>query len=233
MDQPVSARQGASGRRVAFAIFGLLSVGFLGGCVETTALSGADSPEARAKVAANVLDAGGVRVALASLTGVPQPFENRLKDAFAAQATERNITLADPAKATFLVRGYVTAYPAAEGTTIAAVYDVFDAKKNRARRLEDDVVVKTDGADPWSGIDPAAIDNLATKSADDLAAFLITTPEALAAAEPASGSDPAARGASGRGVEARGDEATSGPGAGRTPAQAAKVASGVSVAALR
>ena len=140
----------------------------------------------------NVLGAGGVRVALASLTGVPQPLEDRLKDAFAAQASERNIALADPAKAAYLIRGYVTAYPAVDGTTIAAVYDVFDARKKRAQRLEDDVVVKSGGADSWSGFNAAAIEDLAAKSADGLAAFLVATPEALADAAPASGLDPGA-----------------------------------------
>ena len=105
-----------------------------------------------------------------------------MKDAFAAQAGERNIALAEPAKAAYLIRGYVTTYPAATGTTVAAVYDVFDANKKRAQRLEDDIIVKSDGADPWSGFNAAAMDSLAARSADDLAAFLTTTPEALAVA---------------------------------------------------
>ncbi len=198
MDQPVCFRRSASWPRLSFAAFGLLSLGAVGGCVETAALSGAEPPEAHAQLAANaaVADPHGVRVALASLSGAPQPLEDRMKDAFAAQANQRNINLAEPAKAAYLIRGYVTTYPAANGTTIAAVYDIFDAKKNRAQRLEDDVLVKSAGSDPWSGFDAAAMDDLAARSAADLAAFLITTPEALAAAEPAAGSDPGAMPAS-------------------------------------
>jgi hypothetical protein len=84
MDQPVSLRQGAFGRRVASVVFGLLSLGSLGGCVETTALSGNEIPEARAKLSANErgIGPGGVQVVLASLAGVPRAFENRMKDAF-------------------------------------------------------------------------------------------------------------------------------------------------------
>jgi hypothetical protein len=197
-------------------------------------LSGAETPEAHAKSATNAaaVDPRGVRVALASLSGVPQPLEDRMKDAFTAQASERNITLADPAKAAYLIRGYVTTYPVATGTAVAAVYDVFDAKKNRAQRLEDDVVVKSDGADPWSGFNTAAMDDLAARSADALAAFLITTPEALAAPEPGAGSEPGATPASriaGRQTAARAGAAPSGSAQG---AVVAAGASGLSVAAL-
>ena len=187
MDRPQSSLFGAVLPRVAIAAFGLVLTGALGGCVETAALSGAETPAPQARLAGN---AAGVRVALASLSGVPEPLENRLKDAFVAKASERNITVADPARAAYLIRGYVTTYPAAAGTTVAAVYDVFDARKNRAQRLEDDIVVKGVGADPWAGFDALAMEDLAARSADDLAAFLVTTPEALAAAEPEAGSDP-------------------------------------------
>lgn len=241
MDQSVSARRRASCPQIAFAAFGLLCAGVLGGCVETAALSGAETPEPHARLATRAagVNPNGVRVALASLSGVPEPLENQMKDAFAAQAGERNIALADPAKAAYLIRGYVTTYPAATGTTVAAVYDVFDASKKRAQRLEDDIIVKSDGVDPWSGFNAAAMNSLAARSADDLAAFLTTTPEALALAEsgsePAPGAPPANR-ASGRQTAARAASSglevvpeTAPPGA---TAQGSAVASGLSVAAL-
>ncbi len=235
MDQSVCFRRRACWPRLVFAAFGLLSLGVVGGCVETAAVSGAETPEAGARSATNAaaIDPRGVRVALASLSGVPQPLEARMKDAFTAQASERNITLADPAKAAYLIRGYVTTYPVATGTAVAAVYDIFDAKKNRAQRLEDDVVVKSGGADPWSGFDTAAVDALAARSADALAAFLVTTPEALAAPEPGSGSDtgraPASR-IAGRQTAARAGAAPSGSPQGPVVADGA---SSLSVAALR
>ena len=195
MDQPVFSHWRASASPIAFALFGLLCASVLGGCVETGALSGAETPEVHAQLAARAAGANpnGVRVALASLSGVPEPLENQMKDAFAVQAGERNIALADPAKAAYLIRGYVTTYPAATGTTVAAVYDVFDASKKRAQRLEDDIIVKSDGVDPWSGFNSAAIDALAARSADDLAAFLTKTPEAVAVAESEAKPPPARR----------------------------------------
>jgi len=241
MDQSVSARRRASCPQMAFAAFGMLCAGALGGCVETGALSGAETPEPHARLAARAtgVSPNGVRVALASLSGVPGPLENQMKDAFAAQAGERNIALADPAKAAYLIRGYVSTYPTATGTTVAAVYDVFDASKKRAQRLEDDILVKSDGADPWSGFNAAAINSLAARSADDLAAFLTTTPEALAVAGAgsgaASGAEPAIR-ASARQMAARAapSEQEAAPGTTMSGAMARRsaVVSGLSVAAL-
>ena len=236
MDRPVSSRRRTSPPQIAFAAFGLLCTGILGGCVETTAMSGAETPEPRARLAASAAgaDLHGVRVALASLSGVPEPLEDRMKDALAAQAGERNIALAQPAKAAYLIRGYVTTYPAATGTTVAAVYDVFDANKKRAQRLEDDIIVKSDGADPWSGFNAAAMDSLAARSADDLAAFLTTTPEALSVA--ASGSEPAPGAPLGNRAPTRQTAARPAPSeqeaAQEGTAQGSPVPGGLSVAAL-
>ncbi len=229
MDRPVCRRRGAFCSRLARAASGLLFAGALGGCVETAALSDAGTPEARARSAASASAASprGVRVALASLSGVPQALEPEMKDAFVAKAGQRDIALGDATKAAYLIRGYVTTYPAATGTTVAAVYDVFDAQKRRAQRLEDDVIVKSEGADPWSGFDAAAMDDLAARSADDLAAFLITTPEALAAAEPEAGLNPPAKPAnrtSGRQTTADAGPSRGDVGAGATASSAVSVA---------
>ncbi len=181
------------GRGLRFGVlnasFGAIVAISLGGCVESTSPTAeapsTNRPEARAT-------GRGVSVSLASLSGAPQPVEDRIRDAFAAQASERDIVLADPKKAAYLIRGYLTTYPAEKGTAVAVVYDVFDAQKRRAQRLEDGVVLK-DAGDPWSNIDDAALGALAAKSANDLAAFLATTPEALAALEPAQASVPEKR----------------------------------------
>jgi hypothetical protein len=132
----------------------------------------------------------------------------------------------------------VTTYPAATGTTVAAVYDVFDAGKKRAQRLEDDIIVKSDGADPWSGFNAAAIDALAARSADDLATFLTKTPETLAVAESggeAAPGAPANRALAGQTVARTAPSGPEVPPGTKTPgamAQGTAVASGLSVAAL-
>ncbi len=161
----------------------LLLPAVLGGCVElappdiATSYAGSSTPGSGLRPSASPR---GASVALASLTGVPEAVENRMRDAFAAQAAQKNITVADSQKAAYLLRGYVTSYPVEKGVAVAVVYDVFDAKKKRARRLENGVIVQSAEAAPWPGFDDAAISGLAAKSADDLAAFLAMTPEAAA-----------------------------------------------------
>jgi hypothetical protein len=78
---------------------------------------------------------------------------------------------------------HLSAYPAANGASaLAYVSDVFDAKKSRTQRLGDDIVLKGTAGDPWSLVDDKAVEAIAARSADDLAAFLSNTPEAIAAA---------------------------------------------------
>ncbi|VTZ49049.1 conserved hypothetical protein [Methylocella tundrae] len=183
MAQSSSSRRRNPQPRVIAGISCVILSASLAGCVETAPTAEAPQPLVKPVAAKQPTGATprGVSVALTSLTGVPEPIEAQMRDAFTAQAKERDIALGATQEPAYLIRGYVTSYPAEKGTAIAVVYDVFDGMKKRAQRIEDSVVVKGDGADPWSGFDVAAMNELAAKSADDLAAFLVATPEAMAA----------------------------------------------------
>ena len=127
---------------------------------------------------------GGVVVALASLDGPPQAISAQFAQALVAQAGPREIVLGEAAKARYLVRGYLSAYAVEGGTAFGYVWDVFETGKARAQRLTDAVVIKdSNAADPWSLAGEAVLTSLAAKSADDIAAFLSNTPEAIAAAK--------------------------------------------------
>ena len=86
-----------------------------------------------------------------------------------------------PAKARYLVRGYLTATPIEGGTEVDVVWDVFTPDKQRAQRLSDTIAVRGAGDDAWAMVGDAALDSIAAKSADDLAAYLSNTPEAAPA----------------------------------------------------
>ena len=62
---------------------------------------------------------------------------------------------------------------------------MFDAGKHLAKRVDDVIVINAKAPDGWSAVDDAALASLAARSADDLAAFLGGTPEAVAAAKTA------------------------------------------------
>ena len=88
------------------------------------------------------------------------------------------IAIVAPAKAHYLVRGYVTASPIEGGAEVDIVWDVFTPDKKRTQRLSDAIAVKGSGDDAWAMIDDAALNSVAAKCADDLAAYLSNTPEA-------------------------------------------------------
>jgi hypothetical protein len=188
-------RSAANAARVLWAAGLCLAALLLAGCNETT--SSIKEP-LRAAATAPVRNPSatprGASVAL-NLTGienVPPAIVARFSEALAHAADTRGVEVVDSKLAKYFVQMHLTAYAAADGSTgLAYVCDVFDAKKNRAQRLGDDIVLKGSAADAWSLVDDKAVEAIAARSADDLAAFLSNTPEALAAANTAPA--PAAR----------------------------------------
>jgi predicted small secreted protein len=163
-----------------------VAASLLAGCNETTS-SIREPIKAAASAPARNPNASprGASVAL-NLTGVenvPAAVVSRFSEALAHAADVREVEVVDPKLARYFVQMHLTAYPAGNGVTgLAYVSDVFDVKKNRAQRLGDDIVLKGTASDPWSLVDDKAVEAIAARSADDLAAFLSNTPEAIAAA---------------------------------------------------
>jgi hypothetical protein len=162
------------------------AVSLLAGCNETT---GSIKEPIKAAASAPVrnpdVSPRGASVAL-TLTGVanvPPAIVSRFSEALAHAADAREVAVVDPKLARYFVQMHLTAYPAGNGATgLAYVSDIFDARKSRAQRLGDDIVLKGTAADPWSLVDDKAVEAMAARSADDLAAFLSNTPEAVSAA---------------------------------------------------
>ena len=120
-------------------------------------------------------------VAIVSVDGVPADLSARFRQSLDEAAAARRIAVAAPAKARYLLRGYLTASPIEGGAEIDVVWDVFTPDKQRAQRLSDSIAVKGSGDDAWATIDDAALNSVAGKCADDLAAYLSNTPEAAPA----------------------------------------------------
>jgi hypothetical protein len=158
----------------------------LSGCVDSNVAQG---PDPSAPPSANIarrdgVSPAGATVALASFSGAPEEVTDRFTPIFADAAKRSEINFTDPDKANYLVRGYLTAHPDGDATAVAFVLDVFDSKKQRTQRVEDEILVKGQAADPWSLVDDQALAAVAAKSSDDLAAVMTNTPEALLAANP-------------------------------------------------
>ena len=123
----------------------------------------------------------GPTVAIVSVDGAPADVAGRFRQSLDAAAAARRIASAPPDKARYLVRGYLTASPVEGGAEVDVVWDVFTPDKKRAQRLTDAIAVKGSGDDAWAMIDDSALNSVAAKCADDLAAYLSNTPEAAPA----------------------------------------------------
>ena len=120
----------------------------------------------------------GATVAIVSVDGAPAELAERFRQSLDHAVAQRQIAVAPPPSARYLIRGYLSASPARDGAQIDVVWDVFTPDKRRAQRLTDAILVQGAGDDAWGLMSDAALDSVAARSADDLAAYLSNTPEA-------------------------------------------------------
>ena len=114
-----------------------------------------------------------VPVAVESLEGVPAAMSPRFSAALATEAQAREIVFVDATGAPrYKLRGYLNAYAADGGNRLAWVWDVFDAKRQRARRAEGEEALKGSGGDPWASVDEATLRRVAARSLDEVGGYL-------------------------------------------------------------
>lgn len=175
-------RRGAGG---SFAVCGALTLAFLlGGCVDTMTQLTPDEQAHPQFVRRPDVSLADASVAFVSVDGPPAAVSANFSQIMAREATAHDIVIADVKKARYLVRGYLSAYQTADGAAVEYVWDVFNKDKQRTQRVDDVLEVKGEGSDPWRIVGEAALASVAAKSADDLAAFLSNTPEAIASVRP-------------------------------------------------
>ncbi len=167
-------------RAFAPALFLFFACAALGGCVDVA--GDPPNPDARAQfVRRGDANMAGATLAVVSVEGAPDDLTEHFNQRLAEAAAARQIAVAAPAKARYLVRGYLTASLVEGGAAVDTVWDVFTPDKQRAQRLSDSITVKGSGDDAWAMVTNAALDSVAAKCADDLAAYLSNTPEAAPA----------------------------------------------------
>ncbi len=177
--------------RLAARILAASLAATLGGCVETigdvdAGVSAPVNAAARTGVSPRAATAAFTR-----LEGAPAPVLERFIQKLAAETRGHDISSVQPEAAKYIVHGYLSASKTAGGVVLGYVWDIFDSRKARIQRIEDQITVKGAAADPWSVADDRVLGSLAAKSADDLAALLSSMPEAAGAASPAVAATPA------------------------------------------
>jgi hypothetical protein len=156
----------------------------LGGCSETMVQGPVASS---AQAVANVIQPSGfsprpATLAVTQSEGAPEALQSQYMALFNADVASRDVALTDQAGARYLARGYISAFPVDGGARLTYVWDIYDRTNRRAQRLNDEIALKGSAPDPWSLVDSAALSALAARSANELAAYLSNTPEAMTAA---------------------------------------------------
>ncbi|MCG7391884.1 hypothetical protein MHY87_03065 [Microvirga sp. ACRRW] len=114
----------------------------------------------------------GVPVAVESIDGAPAPVQTALLGELTNAASDRKVELVGTgAQARYRVRGYLSTTTEEGETKVSYVWDVFDAQKRRAKRLESSRAV-TLASGSISAIDKGTLAKLAQSSMDEIAEFL-------------------------------------------------------------
>jgi len=114
-------------------------------------------------------------ISFAQIIGPPAAISRQLTSQLISAAQQKNIpVITEKGKpATFTVRGYLAQSNERKGEKITYIWDVTDASGKRVHRIlgEQTIPVKS-GAKPWTSVNQAAMQNIASKTANDLALWL-------------------------------------------------------------
>ncbi|MEM7619229.1 MAG: hypothetical protein AAF228_02035 [Pseudomonadota bacterium] len=127
----------------------------------------------------NAVQNSSAPVAFAPVFGPPVNVAQKLSGALRDKAKENRIIVQDKvAKSGYTVRGYLSASPDKKGTKLSYIWDVTNSQGTRAHRIKGEEIFpgKNNANDPWSAVNQAAIDKIASTTASKLAAWLPKSP---------------------------------------------------------
>lgn len=172
--------------RAVTAIF--LGLG-LAGCETGANLFGANSDAtATAPLASSTPGAttsGPAKFAIAPVIGAPDTVASQLTAQLASQMQSKNVTVATSTDVPtpYTLRGYIVSAKEPAGTKVSYIWDVTDTTGKRLNRITGEQLVQNaSGADPWAAVTPNVVGEIATKTANSLAAWLPSQSSATAAA---------------------------------------------------
>jgi hypothetical protein len=119
----------------------------------------------------------GASVAFESIDGPPPgQFQQLVQDLNDEAQTRKLAVMSRETPSAYRVRGYLAAKVEQKRTTISWVWDVFDQDENRTLRISGEETVNGRHRDAWSAADDDMLRRIASRSMDQLAAFL-TSPD--------------------------------------------------------
>jgi hypothetical protein len=115
----------------------------------------------------------GPTVAFESIDGPPESVFNRFVQQISDEAEARQVTVVSRAEAAqYRVRGYVAAQTLNKRSSIAWVWDVYDAEQRRALRISGEEPASIAGTGTWAVADDQVLRRVARAGMDHLVAFL-------------------------------------------------------------
>jgi hypothetical protein len=117
--------------------------------------------------------ASAATIAFEAIEGPPPELSQKLAQAFAEQARARQaIIVSREGLPHYRIHGQFTARSERGRTTIAWVWDVYDAQKRRALHITGEEIAVPVGRDPWASLDDPTIGRIAQGGVDPLVTFL-------------------------------------------------------------
>lgn len=171
----ITAARTKSARAVVLAITAAFA---LAGCESSSnILGGGQTPGPEASLTAPPATGATTQTAkleIAPVIGAPENISRDLQ-AQLTSSMERNrisVARAPGGKGEYTLRGYIVAAREKAGSKISYIWDVTDQGGKRANRITGEVFAPGSGADPWASVSPQVIQNIADKTAVQLAAAL-------------------------------------------------------------
>jgi hypothetical protein len=115
----------------------------------------------------------GATIAFESVDGLPPRLYEATVATLAEEATARRIQVVSrTVPAEYRIRIYLAAHAEGRQARVAWVWDVYDAGKRRALRIDGDEAGERKAGDIWSAVDDAMLRRIARASLDRLVSFL-------------------------------------------------------------
>jgi hypothetical protein len=114
------------------------------------------------------------RMDLAPIVGAPPNIAKQFAQELAAAGSDNKLTITpDGTGSPYTLKGYLVATSERKGAKISYILDITDTKGQRVGRVSgEQLIARRSGADPWSGVDSAALHSLAVMIAPQIAASM-------------------------------------------------------------
>lgn len=148
----------------------------LGGCESGSSLlagAGQSGPQTALSTPPPAGTAQSARVEIAPIIGAPENVSRDLQTQLAASMQRNNLTVAQGpgAKGEYVLRGYIVAAREKTASKISYIWDLTDQAGKRAHRITGEELAAASTGDPWAGVNPQVLSNIADKTASQVASW--------------------------------------------------------------